>query len=34
VSGQSRSVDKPFCLKVSFTEMGQCAAVVLRKTGS
>jgi 3-oxoacyl-[acyl-carrier-protein] synthase II len=31
VSGAPRPVTKPFVVKVSFTQMGQCAALVLRK---
>ena len=31
IDTQARPLHKPFVLKVGFTEMGQCAAVVLRK---
>lgn len=31
VAGSPRPVKKPFALKVSFTDLGQCAALVLRK---
>jgi 3-oxoacyl-[acyl-carrier-protein] synthase II len=31
VAGAPRPVSRPYVLKVSFTEMGQCAAVVIRK---
>ncbi len=31
VSAEPRPLGKPYVLKVSFTQMGQCAAVVLRK---
>jgi 3-oxoacyl-[acyl-carrier-protein] synthase II len=31
VAAEPRPVTKPYVLKVSFTEMGQCAALVLRK---
>jgi 3-oxoacyl-[acyl-carrier-protein] synthase II len=30
-SGAARPVEKPYALKVGFTQMGQCAAVVVRK---
>jgi 3-oxoacyl-[acyl-carrier-protein] synthase II len=30
-TGKPRPVTKPYCLKVGFTEMGQCAALVIRK---
>jgi 3-oxoacyl-[acyl-carrier-protein] synthase II len=31
LAGQARPVTRPYLLKISFTEMGQCAALVLRK---
>jgi 3-oxoacyl-[acyl-carrier-protein] synthase II len=31
IAGEPRPVTRPFVLKISFTEMGQCAALVLRK---
>jgi 3-oxoacyl-[acyl-carrier-protein] synthase II len=31
VAGAPRAVTKPYVLKVSFTQMGQCAALVIRK---
>jgi len=31
VSARSRAVERPYFLKVGFTEMGQCAALVARK---
>ena len=30
-SAEARPLTKPYVLKVSFTQMGQCAALVLRK---
>ena len=30
-AGAPRPVTKPYALKLAFTEMGQCAAVVIRK---
>jgi 3-oxoacyl-[acyl-carrier-protein] synthase II len=31
LSGDVKAVDRPYVLKVSFTQMGQCAAMVVRK---
>lgn len=31
ITGAPRSVNRPFALKVSFTQMGQCAAAIVRK---
>jgi 3-oxoacyl-[acyl-carrier-protein] synthase II len=31
IRGSARELQKPYFLKVSFTEMGQCAAVVCKK---
>jgi len=31
IAGQAQPVRRDYLLKISFTEMGQCAAVVLRK---
>jgi 3-oxoacyl-[acyl-carrier-protein] synthase II len=33
VAAQPRPISKPYVLKISFTQMGQCAAMVVRKWG-